>query len=413
MRRESDEAIGPAAHFLRFSMHKLFALVFLTTAVLPATAQPKKQLGEIGVEVANAAIGIRVSANSPELQALAQTAFRSHGRYKLVGSGHSYDLKFTALSATQVRVDITKGAAATPVASQVVTANSARNALLRAADVAVEKTSGLNLRGYFTGRLVFVSQRSGKSEVYSSDLFLGEAKQLTRDGALAMTPRWAPDGSRIIYTSYFKSGAPDIYLLDPNTGRRDIFINYRGTNMGARFSPTGQQVAMILTGEGSPEIYVRNAQGGPVSRKTRSESVKSSPCFSPDGSQILFAMEPGPQLYVMSAAGGSPRRLSSQFSYMAEADWSRTERNKIVCTVRVGGRYQLAVIDASNGQGKQVSQAPFDAIEPSWLADGRHVVYTARDRRTSVLCILDTDTGKSTPITPVESAALQASVWTP
>jgi len=71
------------------------------------------------------------------------------------------------------------------------------------------------------------------------------------------------------------------------------------------------------------------------------------------------------------------------------------------------------VIDASNGQGKQVSQAPFDAIEPSWLADGRHVVYTARDRRTSVLCILDTDTGKSTPITPVESAALQASVWTP
>ena len=62
---------------------------------------------------------------------------------------------------------------------------------------------------------------------------------------------------------------------------------------------------------------------------------------------------------------------------------------------------------------ESVSKASFDGVEPSWLADGRHLVYSARDRRTSVLCILDTVTGKSTPLTSSFGPAMQASVWTP
>jgi TolB protein len=275
----------------------------------------------------------------------------------------------------------------------------------------VQKTNGMNLRGFFTARLAFVAQRGTKGDIYASDLFLGEAKRY-QENALVLTPRWSPDGSRIIFTSYQRTGAPDIYLLDPISGRKDTFASFRGTNSGARFSPNGQQVAMVLSGEGTPEVYVSNAQGRSVVRKTRSEFAKSSPCWSPDGSQIVFAMEPGPQLYVMSVAGGAPRRLSVGFTYAAEPDWSRTNPNKIAFTARVpGNRYQIAVYDMSTGQGKVVSKADFDGIEPSWLADGRHLVYTARDRSSSVIAILDTETGKSTRITPSDTSALQAGVW--
>jgi TolB protein len=254
-------------------------------------------------------------------------------------------------------------------------------------------------------------QRSGRNEIYVSDLFLGEAKRLSTEGAPALSPRWAPDGSRVIYTSYHRTGAPDIYLHDPVSGRKDTFASFRGTNSGARFSPNGQQVAMILSGEGTPEVYISNAQGRNVVRKTRSEFAKSSPCWSPDGSQIVFAMEPGPQLFVLPAAGGTPRRLSVGFSYAAEPDWSRTNPNKIAFTARVGSRYQIAVFDTAAGKGQIVSKANFDGVEPSWLADGRHIVYTARDRTSSVLCILDSETGKSTRISPLDSSALQAGVW--
>lgn len=388
----------------------LFAAVLAVPSLL---AQGTRKLGEFGVEVDANTIPVRVSANSADLQALAQNAFNSHGRYRLVASGHAYDIKFTALAATQVRVDVTRGSAATPVAAETVTGTTPRQALLRAADVAVAKTNGLGLRGFFTARLAFISQRSGKGDIFISDLYLGEAKRLTQDNALTLTPRWSPDGSRIIYTSYFKTGAPDIFLLDPGTGRRDTFASYRGTNSGARFSPNGQQVAMVLSGSGTPEIFVSNAQGRNAVQRTRSDAVKSSPCWSPDGGQIVFTMDPGPQLYVMPASGGAPRRLSVGFTYAAEPDWSRANPNKIAFTARVGGRYQIAVYDMAAGKGQIVSKAAFDGIEPSWLADGRHLVYTARDRTTSVLCILDTETGKSTVVAPSSSAALQASVWTP
>lgn len=391
-----------------------FSLLGLIAALTSACAQGARNIGEVRVDVSGNAIAVRVSANSAELQSLAQMAFNSHGRYRLVASGHAYDLKFTAVAATQVRVDITRGAAATPVHTETVTGATLRQALLRAADVAVVKTNGLGLRGFFAARLAFVSKRSGRSEVYTSDLYLGEAKQLTRDGAHVLTPRWTPDGTRVVYTSYFRSNAPDVFLSNVTTGARDTLISFRGTNSGAHFSPNGQQVAVIMTGEGSPEVYVTNAQGRQPMRRTRSDAVKSSPCWSPDGSQILFAMEPGPQLYVMPAGGGAPRRLAIGVStYAAEPDWSKGDRNKIACTVRIGRQYQIAVYDLATGTGKVVSKASFDGVEPSWLADGRHLVYTARDRSSSFVCILDTETGNSTRLGGVDSGAMQASVWTP
>lgn len=395
-------------------MQNLFRLILLAALVSSGfAAQAPRKLGEVPILVDVNTVPVRVSASSADLQSLAQIAFSAHGRYKLVASGYAFDIRFSAVAANQVKVDITRGAGATPVASQIVAGTTPRQALLRAADVAVEQTNGLGLKGMFTGRLAFVSQRAGKGDVYTSDLFLGEAKRVTHDNAFLFSPRWAPDGSRIIFTSYFKSGAPDIFLLDPNNGRKEVFVSFRGTNSGARFSPNGQQVAMICTGEGTPEVYIANAQGRKVARKTRSEQVKSSPAWSPDSTRIIFAMEPGPQLYVMPAGGGTPQRVVTGFSYAAEPDWSRAKPNKLACTVRVSGRYQIAVHDFSTGKTEVVSNAAFDGVEPTWLADGRHLVYTARDRSTSVLCILDTETKKSTRISPADSAALQASVWTP
>ena len=387
----------------------------LAAAAAPAFgAQPSRNIGEVRIDVDTATVPVRVSGTTPDLQALALTAFRAHGRYRLVSSGPAFDLKFSAAGANQVRVEITRGSAGTLVHTETVAGSSPRQALLKAADVAVVKTNGLGLRGFFTARLAFVSRRAGRGEVYTSDLFLGEARQITRDNAHVLSPRWSPDGTRVIYTSYFRSNAPDVFVSNVSTGARETLISFRGTNSGARFSPSGQQIAVVMTGEGSSEIYVTNAQGRQPSRKTRSDAVKSSPCWSPDGSQLVFAMEPGPQLYQMPAAGGAPRRLALNLgTYAAEPDWSRTDRNKIACTVRVGRQYQIGVFDLATGAGKVASKASFDGVEPSWLADGRHLVYTARDRTSSVLCVLDTETGNSTRLGTPDSAALQACVWTP
>jgi TolB protein len=389
-----------------------FVRSLLVFALTISAAVAQGRIGVVNVDVDKNTVPVRVSASVPELNALVQQAFGVHGRYRQVASGYAFDIRFSSAGA-QVRVDITQGSAGTPVASRTFAGETPRVALLRAADFAVEQTNGLGLHGFFTARLAFVGERTGKKEIYVSDLFLGESQQVTRDRALVLTPRWSPDGSRLIYTSYFKSGFPDIFLYNVKTYERQAFASYRGTNSGARFSPDGRQVALVATAEGRPEIFVSGASGLPIARRTRSDKVKSSPCWSPDGTRLVFAMEDGPQLYVMPAAGGTPQRLVTGSTYAAEPDWSRRNPSKIACTIRDGVRYQIAVYDFAQGRAAKVSSAPFDAIEAAWLDDGRHLVYTARDRSSSVLCILDTETGKSTPISSGFGPSMQASVWTP
>jgi TolB protein len=393
-------------------MHTLPRFFFLLVlAVSSAFAQGARDL-EVTITVDRNTIPVRVSANTGELNNLALQAFGVHGRYKLMASNFVYDIKFTQVTPTQVRVDIAKGAAGAAFSSDVATGTTVRNALLRAADIAVAKTNGLGLKGFFASKLTYIRDQGRAKEVCVGDLFFGEGKQITHDNAPAITPRWSPDGTKILYTSYYKSGFPDIFQVDLSTYQRTTFVSFRGTNSGAHFAPNGQQVAMILTGEGTTEIYTSNAQGRQVSRKTRSDFVKSSPCYSPDSARLVFAMEPGPQLYVMAAAGGAPQRLATGFGFAAEPDWSLTNPNLIACTVRVGRQHQIAVYDFSKGKAEVVSKAPFDGIEPSWLPDGRHLVYTARTATQSRVCVLDTETGKSTPISPSSlGAALQASVW--
>ena len=387
-------------------------LLGLAISVAPALAQ--RDLGILDVAGGGKTLPVRVSGDTGELNALAQRAFGSHGRYHVVASGFVYDIRFSSVSPTQVRVDISRPGGGI-VSSEVVSGANERNALLRAADVAVEKTNGLGLHGFFASKLVFIGEATGNKEVYTGDLFFGNVRRMTSDRAIALSPRWSPDGAKVLYTSYYHSGFPDVFLMDFADNQRTTFESFKGTNSGARFSPDGQRVAMVLSGEGTTEIYVSDAQGRRVTRLTRRDTVKSSPCFSPDSSRIVFASgESSPQLYVMSAQGGGMQRTSFGLStYCAEPDWSRADPNKIAYTIRVGGNhYQTAVLDFSKHESVQVSKAPFDAIEPCWLPDGRHLVYTARDRYHSVLAILDTETGKSTQISPVSfGPALHADVW--
>ncbi len=391
----------------RLTLSLLLALSF----VCPVLAQ--RDIGEVDVAADSRTLPVRVSGTTAELDGLARLAFGSHGRYHLVASGYVYDIRFSPAGGAQVRVDVTRGIGSGSVASEVATGSTLRQALLAAADIAVARTNGQGLRGYFSSRLVFIGGRTGHSEIYTSDLFFGDVRQITHDRAIAMNPRWAPDGERILYTSFYKSGFPDIFQIDLGGYQRTTFVSFKGTNSGARFSPDGRRVAMVLSGEGEPEIYTSDANGRQVSRRTRSDLVKASPCWSPDGSRLIFAMEPGPQLYVMPASGGPAQRVSfDTSSYCAEPDWSRTDPDKVAFTMRVGRSYQVGVLQLSTHQGHQVSKAPFDGIEPSWLPDGRHLVYTARTPSTSRLSLLDTETGKSTPLSPSSfGPTLQASVW--
>lgn len=396
-------------------MKKTLLLILACFVAGAAQAQPKK-IGNVVVDADSRMLGVQVSGSTGELNALAQQAFQAHGRYHVVATGGQFVIKFTQAGPNQVRVDVTRPGGGS-VISQTVSGSSNRNALLKAADVAVVATNQQGLKGIFASKVAFISERTGHKEIYVGDLFFGEVRQITRDNAQALTPRWSADGSRIVYTSFYKSGFPDIFQIDMSTFQRTNLASFKGTNSGARFSPNGRYMAMVLSGEGNPEIYVSQNNGKNPSRLTRTDAVEASPCFSPDSSRLVYTSDAagGPQLYILPVTGGVPSRISTGLSsYCAEPDWSRGNPNKIAFTHRVGRGYQIAVYDLSTRAGNQVSKASYDGIEPCWLADGRHLLYTARTPSDSRICLLDTETGKTTVLSPTSlGQALQSSVYGP
>ncbi|MBA4138606.1 MAG: biopolymer transporter Tol [Opitutus sp.] len=378
-------------------MQKTFALL-LTLTALVTTAFAQRDIGEVVTTTDSQAFAVTIDSSNTELLGLARTAFNAHGRYRLVASGGAFALTFSAAGANQVSVSIARGGAV--IHNETVAGTSLRNALLRAADVAVTKTSGL--RGFFAGKLAFVSDRGGQQTILTGDLFFGEVQSHPVQGKNIVGPRWSPDGGKIIFTSY-RNGFPDIYTLNLRTRTLETFVSLKGTNSGARFSPDGSRVAMVLSGEGNPEVYVGNAQGKQIKRLTNNQSVEASPAWSPDGSRLVLTSDAagGPQLHVMSAAGGAMQRLATNLSrYCAEPDWSRADPNKIVFTAGMGKGYQTAVYDMAARTAKVVTKAPMDAIEPVWCADGRHVVVTFRNATSRSLWLIDTESGKSTRLSP-------------
>ncbi|MCF3649699.1 biopolymer transporter Tol [Synoicihabitans lomoniglobus] len=394
--------------------HRFFLSLLLSLISLPLAAQRATDIGVVDVRTAVSTVPVRVSASPEELDKLANFAFEAHGRYQRVTSDPVYNIRFTAVAGNRVQVDVTRGS--TPTLSRTVTGSSLRHALLKAADVAVESTGGG--KGFFASQLAFIAERTGRTEVYTGDLFFGGVRQLTSDGASAMSPRWSPDGSKILYTSFHRSNAADIFMIDLGTMQRNSFVSFKGTNQGARFSADGSKVAMVLSGEGNPEVYVANANGRGVTRRTKTSGVESSPVFSPDGRQLLFTSDAagGPQLYVMPVTGGRMSRLPTNISrYCAEPDWSTGDPTKIAFTMRIGRGFQIGLFDLkTRAVAKQVSRAPEDAVEPVWLADGRHLLYTARAANSRSIWLLDTETGRSTRLSASSLGSVsQASVVLP
>jgi len=60
-------------------------------------------------------------------------------------------------------------------------------------------------------------EKTGKTEIYTSDLFFGDVLRWTGENKQIIGPRWAPDGSRIVFTSY-RTSFPDISQLHRLSG---------------------------------------------------------------------------------------------------------------------------------------------------------------------------------------------------
>jgi TolB protein len=340
-------------------------------------------------------LAINVGSSDPDVSKLARRAFALHGGIVVTEpKDASFLVKIEATGDSSALLTLGSGQPYAEQLRRTISGRDLENAVLRACDLVVEAT--FKSKGFFAGRLAFVCKQNGFSELYTSDLLFTRISPLTADRALINGPEWSPDGGSLLYTSYFKSGFPDIYKIDVDSRRKTPIATFKGLNSGGAFSPDGRQIAMSLSGTGNSEIYVSDSRGKNIRRLTANKSLETSPSWSPDGRRLVYTSDaPGkPQLYEISSSGGTARRIPTNISsYCSEPVWNPVDENLIAFTAAVRGGFQIALYDAKKRSSELLTSGA-SSLEPTWLRDGRHLVFTQRKGGVIRLMLLDTLTKK-------------------
>ena len=140
-----------------------------------------------------------------------------------------------------------------------------------------------------------------------------------------------------------------------------------------RFGP-GFLVYVMVKGSGY-SIW-RLADGAAIELTEGADArVVGGTAVSPDGAQIAFVEESreGTRLYVISAQGGSSRRLAADLELRGAATWAPDGASITVAGVRDQKRHLFRVpIDG----GAPVAILDGEAINPLWSSDGKLLVYS-------------------------------------
>lgn len=232
-------------------------------------------------------------------------------------------------------------------------------------------------------------------------------------------PAWSPDGQRIAFARH-ANGRSDIYLMDAD-GSNVIRRTHPGASddhygfHSPAWSPDGRRLAVASTDGYGGNLYTLNVAGDGAPVHTR--GMAAEPAWSPDGSKIAFVRLSGYDygdhaLDVMNADGSDVRTVipldAGDAPYIDNPSWSPDGR-------RIAFSKCLAVFGCdvysigSDGSGLKQLTHQRSTFSPTWSPDGASIVFSIWTESTPWIAIVSANGGESFTIN--ESGATPA--WRP
>jgi dipeptidyl aminopeptidase/acylaminoacyl peptidase len=195
----------------------------------------------------------------------------------------------------------------------------------------------------------------------------------------AADPQISPDGRRVAF-------ARRSFDLMKDRGRSFLWIvNADGSDLrpllgdvrdasSPRWSPDGTRLLYVARGDEASEIFVRWMDTGQEAKLTHLSESPAGITWSPDGNWISFLMfvpeEPKPLVHLPpkpdGADWGPPIKYIDGLNYRADGEGY----------LRQGYRH-LFVLPAEGGTPRQVTGGPFDDGRPHWTPDGTGLLFSA------------------------------------
>jgi TolB protein len=255
--------------------------------------------------------------------------------------------------------------------------NNARRVAHIVSDAIFSRITGE--KGFFDSRVVFIDE-SGPKERRAKRLAImdqdgANVRYLTGGEDLVVTPRFSPSSQDVAYMSFGK-GDPRVFILNIETGQREVVGNFPGMTFSPRFSPDGQKIIMSLSQGSSSNLFTMDLRSRATTRLTDTAGIDTSPSYSPDGAQVVFESDRGgtQQIYVMGAGGGGAKRISySDGARYSTPVWS-PKGDFIAFTRQRGGSFSIGVMKP-DGSGERIITEGYHNEGPTWAPNGLYVMF--------------------------------------
>ncbi len=201
-------------------------------------------------------------------------------------------------------------------------------------------------------KIAFVSDRGGpgRGEIWVMNADGSNLQKLTTNVQLGsdlngpyysqdLTPAWAPDGTRIAFSSNRDGIAnPEIYSMAVNGTNLTRLTNNSAEDREPAWSPDSQQIAYVSRGGGRNGIYVINANGANDHRV----SDGFLPSWSPDGTRLAITdFDPANNflytLYKLNLDGTNRIKITSNSIDSRNPEWAPVSAPPVP-TYNISGR---------------------------------------------------------------------------
>jgi dipeptidyl aminopeptidase/acylaminoacyl peptidase/pterin-4a-carbinolamine dehydratase len=217
------------------------------------------------------------------------------------------------------------------------------------------------------------------------ELFSVEDPQFSPDGKTVAFVRMHADGSANKYRRciYFVPADGSMPAQPFTTGEQDF---------SPRFSPDGRQLLFVSARTGTPQLFVMPVQGGEPVQLTWMVGGAVHPVWSPDGKWIAYNSASTLEEHALEDAG----KLYNPMLRSLNQEWSREHRAslrdpRIITKLpyRTGtsffdGQYDhIYLISAAGGVPRRLSNGNFHHAAPDWTPDSKMVVTNSNREQSS------------------------------
>jgi Tol biopolymer transport system component len=227
-----------------------------------------------------------------------------------------------------------------------------------------------------SGWVVFDSDRDGDQEIYRMRYDGSELTQLTfNTGVYDVGADWSPDGEQIAYVSSL-SGEGEIYVMDAD-GSNPLKLTELSHCGSPQWSPDGTKIAFDSRPDDDNLIFTMNADGSELTQITPPEISGYDPYWSPDGLTIAFLSSRIPSgLYTVDAAGATAPVLVWENPDLNGMAWSPDgEQFAVIIGDPYENSFDVYLYDLDSGTTTRLTDTLFHSFVVDWFPSGNYLTF--------------------------------------